>query len=180
MRILVTGASGSGTTTLGRALSRELDVAFFDVDDYFWLPTDPPYQHQRDPGARLALIAADLGKAPRSVTSGSVINWGMALEDSFSFVVFLALPAELRLAPLREREVARFGRADPKFLDWAAAYDTGHLDVNSRSGDERWIARRQCPVLCIEGDSPVAERVAGVTKALSNLPTATAAAEVRR
>ena len=65
MRVLVTGASGSGTTTLGRALSRELEASFFDVDDYFWVPTEPPYQQQRDSSARLSLLLADLAKAPQ-------------------------------------------------------------------------------------------------------------------
>lgn len=166
MRLLVTGASGSGTTTLARALSRELAVPFFDVDDYYWLPTEPPYQKQRDPGARLSLLAADLAGAPRSVTSGSVIHWGGELEDSFTLIVFLSLPPGLRLARLHARELARFGRADEKFLEQAAQYDRGDSDENSRAGDERWLAVRSCPVLRLEGDGPVAERVAEVTKAL--------------
>ena len=168
MRVLVTGASGSGTTTLGRAVSRELEVAFFDADDYFWVPTDPPHQQQRDPSARLSLLVADLANVPQSVTAGSVINWGGELEDSFSLIVFLTLPRELRLARLREREVARFGRADSKFLEWAAQYDDGSVDVNSRTGDERWLTKRSCPVLRVEGDISVPERVARVAKALSD------------
>jgi hypothetical protein len=64
MRVLVTGAAGSGTTTLGRALSGELKIAFFDVDDYFWLPTEPPYQQKRNRSARFSLLVADLAKAP--------------------------------------------------------------------------------------------------------------------
>ena len=183
MRVLVTGAAGSGTTTLGRALSRELKVAFFDADDYFWLPTEPLYQQQRDPSIRLSLLVADLAKLPHSVISGSVINWGAELEDSFALIVFLALQPQLRLARLREREVARFERADPAFLKSAAQYDVGCLDVNSRIGDERWLTKRSSPVLRIEGDISVPERVARVVKALSNLhlqPTASAAAEVRR
>ena len=168
MRVLVTGASGSGTTTLGRALSGELEVAFFDVDDYFWVPTEPPYQEQRDPSARLSLLVADLAKVPQSVTAGSVINWGGELEDSFSLIVFLALPHELRVARLCEREIARFGRADSKFLAWAAQYDDSSVDVNSRRGDESWLTKRSCPVLRVEGDISVPERVARVAKALSN------------
>ncbi len=168
MRVLVTGASGSGTTTLGRALSGELKAAFFDVDDYFWVPTEPPYQQQRDPGARLSLLVADLAKVPQSVISGSVINWGAELEDSFSLIVFLTLEPELRLAWLREREVARFGRVDSKFFDWAAQYDESSVDVNSRIGDENWLTRRSCSVLRIEGDISIPERVARVTNALSN------------
>ena len=183
MQVLVTGASGSGTTTLGRALSRELEVEFFDVDDYFWVPTKPPYQQQRKPSARLSLLVADLAKVPRSVTSGSVINWGGALEDSFSLIVFLALQPELRLARLRAREDARFGRADPTFLDWAAQCDGEALDVNSRTGDEKWLKKRVCPVLRIEGDIQIPEKVARVAKVLSHLhsqPTASVAAEMRR
>ena len=169
MRVLVTGASGSGSTTLGRALSRELKVAFFDTDDYFWLPSEPPYQRQRDPGARLSLLVADLAKAPHAIASGSVIQWGRELEDSFSLIVFLTLQAELRLSRLRKRELARFGRADEKFLGEAAQYDEGRSDENSRIGDERWLAERSCPVLRIEGDIPVRERVARVATALSDL-----------
>ena len=168
MRVLVTGASGSGTTTLGRALSTELKIAFFDADDYFWLPTDPPYQQQRDPNARLSLLVADLAKVPHSVTSGSVINWGGELEDAFSSIVFLTLQPELRLARLLEREIARLGRADSEFLKSAAQYDEGYLDQNSRMGDERWLAKRSCPVLRIEGDTSGPERVARVANALSN------------
>jgi adenylate kinase family enzyme len=183
MRVLVTGASGSGTTTLGRALSRELEVAFFDVDDYFWVPTEPPYQQQRDSSTRLSLLVSDLAKASQSVTAGSVINWGGDLEDSFSLIVFLTLRPDLRLARLNAREIGRFGRADSKFLQWAAQYDEGSVEVNSLKGDERWLTKRTCPVLRIEGDVSVAERVSRVAKALSNLhlrPTDSAAAEVRR
>jgi adenylate kinase family enzyme len=166
MRVLVTGASGSGTTTLGRALSTKLKVAFFDVDDYFWLPTEPLYQQQRDPGARLSLLVADLARAPRAIAAGSVIHWGRALEDSFSLIVFLTLQPDLRLARLRAREVARFGRADAKFLEAAARYDEGHSEENSRIGDERWLAERSCPVLRIEGDISVQERLARVANTL--------------
>ena len=166
MRVLITGASGSGTTTLGRALAGELEAAFFDVDDYFWLPSEPPYRRARDPRARLSLFVADLAKAPRSVISGSVINWSAPLEDSFSQIVFLALPPELRLARLLERETARFGRANPEFMESAAQYDRGDADENSRIGDERWLTRRACPVLRIEGDLSVGERLARVTNAL--------------
>lgn len=37
------GASGSGTTTLARALADHWSVPHADADDYFWVPTDPPY-----------------------------------------------------------------------------------------------------------------------------------------
>lgn len=41
--IHIYGASGSGTSTLGKKISEELGYRFLDSDDYFWLPTDPRF-----------------------------------------------------------------------------------------------------------------------------------------
>lgn len=41
--IHILGASGSGTTTLARALAVKTGYAHFDTDDYFWLPTKVPF-----------------------------------------------------------------------------------------------------------------------------------------
>lgn len=41
--IHIYGASGSGTSTLGKFISEQLGYTFMDTDDYFWLPTDPKY-----------------------------------------------------------------------------------------------------------------------------------------
>lgn len=41
--IHIYGASGSGTSTLGRLISEQLGYTFMDTDDYFWLPTNPKY-----------------------------------------------------------------------------------------------------------------------------------------
>lgn len=45
--IHILGASGSGTTTLAKVLSDELGYAHFDSDDYFWIPTEPPFTTKR-------------------------------------------------------------------------------------------------------------------------------------
>ena len=58
-RIHILGASGSGTTALGRALAEHLHVPHFDTDDYFWVPTDPPYTHQRERTERAQLLMDD-------------------------------------------------------------------------------------------------------------------------
>jgi uridine kinase len=170
MRILVTGASGSGTTTLGRTLSVCLGSSFLDADDYYWIPTDPPYEKKRDPAARLQLILADLRKSSSTVVAGCVRNWGGELEDSFSLIVFLILDAEVRVARLQEREMSELGRVNEAFLEWAAQYDTGRMPGRSRALHEKWLSERSCPVLRLEGDLSVAERVARVIEALSNQP----------
>ncbi|ASR09775.1 hypothetical protein CHY08_18390 [Rhizobium leguminosarum bv. viciae] len=60
VHIHVMGASGSGTTSLGRALAERLDIAHLDTDDFFWMPTDPPFTTPRDADERIRLHLDDL------------------------------------------------------------------------------------------------------------------------
>ena len=167
-RILITGASGSGTITLGRALATRLTGVFYDGDDYYWVPTDPPFQRKQDPAIRLSRLLQDLQNVSPAVLAGSILNWGLELEESFSLIVFLTVPAEIRVVRLREREVQRSGRVDPAFLAWAGQYDEGTLQGRSLSKHEKWLAKRSCPVLRIDGDTSTECRLAQVLDVLNS------------
>ena len=45
--IHIVGASGAGTSTLGQALERKYGYKWMDTDNYFWVPTDPPFNQAR-------------------------------------------------------------------------------------------------------------------------------------
>ena len=171
MNILITGASGSGTTTLGVALATHLHGVALDADSYYWLSTETPYTHQRrDKSERNALLIKDMQASETMIISGSIMNYGDSLENLFDLTVFLYLPAEI----LKAREEARFGSASPEFLDWAAQYDSGPA-VGSRSlaNHTVWLCQRTCPVLRLEGDMTVEARVRCVVaehKRLALLP----------
>jgi hypothetical protein len=96
------------------------------------------------------------------------MNWGAELENSFSLVVFLTLNAEIRVARLRVRELAMLGQIDPEFLEWAGQYEEGRLPGRSRRRHEQWLSERSCPVLRLDGDLSVDERLTRVVQALSN------------
>ncbi|MCU0756656.1 MAG: GNAT family N-acetyltransferase [Xanthomonadales bacterium] len=170
MRIHLTGASGTGTTTLGAALAAELDAVHLDADAFYWLSSDPPFQHKRAAEQRLAALHEQLQAAPRAVLSGSIVGWGTAVEDAFDLIVFLQLDAAIRVERLCQREIARLGHADPAFLERAAQYDEGPPEGRSLAKHQRWLAARRCPVLTLAGDLSVAERVARVRAALAALP----------
>ncbi|MFE0758156.1 AAA family ATPase [Inquilinus sp. NPDC058860] len=169
-RIHITGASGSGTTTLGRVLAVETGALHLDTDDFYWLPTDPPFREKRPVPDRLALLEAALGRADRWVLTGSLIGWGDPLIPRFDLAVFLHIPPELRLERLQAREVERYGAEAlapggamhvtyHAFLDWAEAYDVGTRVGRNLEAHNAWLARLPCPVLRIEGDTTVEERV---------------------
>lgn len=160
MKIHITGASGSGTSTLGRALATELQGAFLDADDYFWSPSTPPYQIQRPASERLALLLTDVGRADTVVVSGSVSAWGTDIEDAFDCIVFLYVDTDIRLARLRAREIQRYGTVNPAFLEWAAQYDAGPPEGRSLAKQRAWLAERKCPILCLEGSRTTEDCVA--------------------
>src|SRR4051812_29741968 len=114
------GASGSGTTTLARALANHWAVPHADADDYFWVPTDPPFVEKRPESDRLSLMRNVFVPREAWVLSGSMVGWGEAVTDECDAIVFLTLDPEVRLRRLEEREVRR--RAGLTFdpLAWEA------------------------------------------------------------
>lgn len=168
-RVYITGAAGSGTSFLGRALAARLDVPHLDTDDFFWAPTDPPYTVRRPAEERVALIGAAQGAADW-VLSGAVEGWGDALVEGASLIVFLQTPTPVRLARIRRREGAKFGaRIKPggdmeiqhrDFLNWAAAYDEPYFRGRSLHRHRDWLAGRSEPVLNLSGTQPLDDMIA--------------------
>ena len=132
--------------------------------------TDPPFQVVREHLERQDLLKRDLKQNSAWVLCGSLCGWGDFAIPLFDLAVFLWLPVEIRMQRLRQREPARYGEGpdhqrDPRyaqhmeFLDWAAACDTGGADMHSRSCHENWMATPPCPLLRIEEDLPVEQKV---------------------
>ena len=177
-RIHITGASGAGTTTLGRALADRLGVPHHDSDDFYWVPTNPPYREVRPAAERFTLMESMFLGRSDWVLSGSVEGWAEAIAPLFDFIVFLSVPAELRLARLRDRETRRFGleavspggwrHAETEdFIEWASHYDDGSREGRSRQRHEAWLKTQRCPLLRLDGDRPAAGLVEDVLRALT-------------
>jgi adenylate kinase family enzyme len=171
-RIHILGASGSGTSTLGEAIANELVAQHFDTDDFYWLPTNPPFTTPRPAAERLDLLGKTLATHPSWVLSGSALKWGDPLVPFYDFIVFLSLNPILRMERLRVRERARYGHriesggdmveASAAFLTWAAAYDTAGLEPRSRVAHEAWLAVRTVPVLRLDSSAPLETLTAAV------------------
>lgn len=164
--IHIFGASGSGTSTLGRALAADMGLTHMDSDDYYWLPTDPQYTAKRPVEERLRLMNADIDAADRGVViSGSLTGWGDPLIPRFTHVIRLNTPTEVRIERLKAREYAHFGerireggdmhQAHLEFLDWAAQYDTGDVSMRSKACHDEWEKLLPCPVTIAPGNMPL-------------------------
>ena len=102
-RLHVTGAAGTGTTTLGQALAGALAAPHHDADDYVWLPTPERFARMRPQPDRLRLMEEMFLSAPAWVLSGSVIPWGEALGAHLDAAIFLRAPTQVRMERLRGR-----------------------------------------------------------------------------
>ena len=159
MNILITGAAGSGTSTLGRELSKTVpDLEFLDADDFFWLPTNPPYQFKRHPDERLTLLLSQM-ESKNIVLSGSVTSWGIKHEISFDLIIFLYLETEIRLERLKKRELKKLGTIDDEFIAWASEYDNPKFSGINFVKHQNWLSQQKCRVLKIEGNLSIQERI---------------------
>jgi adenylate kinase family enzyme len=171
-RIGITGASGCGVTTLGKALAARLGAVHIDTDDYYWVATEPPYREKRDVPARLRGIRAAQARTGRWVLSGALEGWADGVAAEAELIVFLEAPTALRLERLRRRERERFGdsllpggamhETHRDFIEWAGHYEDGTQPGRSRPRQERWLAASTREVLRLDSTRPVAQLVAAV------------------
>lgn len=169
MRIHILGASGSGTTTLGKALSRELNYQHLDTDDFFWMSTNPPFQVKRPVDKRIESLSAVLKNHKNWILTGSLCGWGDVFISDFDLVIFLYLPQDIRLSRLKKREIDRYGAqieegspmydAHEAFMTWASKYDHGDENMRSKALHEKWIQALECKVLSINGDIELEDKV---------------------
>lgn len=165
--IHIYGASGSGTSTLGRKICEELGYKFMDNDDYFWLPTNPKYTTKRNKEERLALMKKDISENDNVVISGSLVDWGDELIPLFTLAIRLVTDTEIRIKRLKIRENKKFGdRIMPdgdmyanhiEFIEWAKKYDTGSVNMRSKAKHDEWQKMILCKQLVLDGADDLEE-----------------------
>lgn len=159
--IHIFGASGSGTSTLGKKICFELGYKFMDTDDYFWLPTNPKFTTKRNVDERLAMMKTDIQNAENVVISGSLVDWGDELIPLFTLAIRLTTATDIRISRLTKREREEFGtRIDfggdmfdnhQEFIAWAKSYDTGDLTIRSKAKHDEWQKTLQCKLIELNG-----------------------------
>lgn len=165
--IHIYGASGSGTSILGRKICEELGYKFMDTDDYFWLPTNPKYTTKRNKEERLALMKKDISENDNVVISGSLVDWGDELIPLFTLAIRLVTDTEIRIKRLKIRENKKFGdRIMPggdmyanhiEFIEWAKKYDTGSVNMRSKAKHDEWQKMILCKQIVLDGADDLEE-----------------------
>ncbi len=171
MKINILGASGSGVTTTGNALAVQLNIPYFDSDDYFWkLTPSMPFSVRENKELRNQKIKLELSVLKSWVLGGSIFQWGEAVFPEFDLIIFLWIPPQIRVDRIKLREFNRYGNIiykDPErkkqfddFVIWAQDYDhvSGIANRNIYA-HKKWLATMNCPILEIIGDFTTDQRI---------------------
>jgi hypothetical protein len=170
VHIHVTGASGPGTTSLGRVLAKEIGISHLDTDDFFWLRTDPLFTTPRDREERIDLlrkralphqgwvlsgVRAGLGREDRAAVRPGRVPCAWSRSVDCSGCATGRRPAMARASG----PAATIVDEHREFMEWAARYDTAGLEQRSLVAHEQWLATQTCPVLRLDSSRPVADLV---------------------
>lgn len=103
------------------------------------------------------LMEQDIAQHKKVVIPGSLTGWGDPLIPGFDLAVRLVTDTQIRIARIKAREAERFGdrilpggdmyKQHQDFLEWAAAYDTGDVDIRSKALHDQWQKLLGCPSL---------------------------------
>ena len=169
-RVLFIGASGSGTTTLGKAYAQKLGIPHIDLDNLFWKPTEIPFTEFRTQEELLTLANSKIYNHKSWVISGDPSKWGIGIEGRLTKVIFLECPTKVRVVRLNKRALDTLGdsvtvggsnhETHQRFIEWTKYYDKGGLPGRSREKQLAWLDTLDCEIVKFRSDAPLDELIA--------------------
>ena len=169
MKIIIFGASGSGTTTLANEIETRTDFKHLDADDYYWKKTNPPYQIKTPLTERNENLKIDFKKFENVVLSGSMVSWGYEWQTAFDLAIFIKLENTERMERLKKRETLRYGeklltdeniiKNSNEFLEWANQYENPNCKGRSLKTHNNWMEMLDCKVLRLNGANELSKKV---------------------
>ncbi len=160
-KILVIGASGSGTSTIGRLLAQHLNIAHRESDEYFWKKTFLPFTEWHTDDEIAYLLKSDVLTLPDWVMSGDPSGWGDSIIPELTLVVFLWVPINIRVERILKRDREKYGdrvleggdmyENHQSFVEWTQLYDKGGVTGRTKQKQEDWMSQLNCPKIRLEG-----------------------------
>jgi adenylate kinase family enzyme len=174
MKIHLLGPSGSGTSTLGKLIAEKYNIPWFDSDNIFWIKTDPPFIVKREKDERINILKEIFAKNKSLVLSGSAIEWGDFIREYLDIIIYKYIEQGIRIERLKRREKERYGnRIDEgndmyktylEFIEWAKKYETGGMEMRSRTSELYWIKDVKGKIIILEENKTPEEELKIVSK----------------
>lgn len=172
--IIIFGSAGSGKTTLGKMVAKELEFPYFDIDDYIWRKdTERPFTIMYAREEKAGRLMSDIVQGKYFVMAGSMDSFNAPFVPLFDLAVHITAPVDVRITRIHEREYSLFGERileggdmyedHQRFLEQSAKYDTdGSPCMEMHSA---WAGSLPCKVLRLNGVEALNENVERIVNA---------------
>ena len=169
--ICICGLNGCGKSTLGRELSRKINLRHMDVEDYYFTDKDDPYAHSRTRDEVEELLYADTCAYPKFIFSAVNGNMSERVNEKYTLVIYLSATVDVRAERIEARALERFGE---RVLPGGDMYERERAffefaKKRNASSVEAWLETLTCPVLRLDGEKPMEENLSHVVHFLSKL-----------
>ena len=161
--IIVCGLNGAGTSTLGKALARELGFYFIDNETLYFPKESPdyPYFSPRSREEVKQSLMQDIQAHDNFVFAAVKGDCGEGIYPLFQYAVLMDVPKDIRMRRVRDRSFMKFGH---RILPGGDLYEQEEKFfelVQSREADtvEEWVRSLSCPVIRVDGTKPVEANV---------------------
>lgn len=168
--ILICGLNGVGKSTLGKALAKELNYRFIDIEDIYFPKDNSDYLYANprsfeEVRSVLSNMTAESGSFVLASVKG---NFGEEVISRFRVVVYIEAPKEMRVRRVYNRSYSKFGK---RICEGGDLYEkeSAFFDlVKSREEDmvEKWLRSVSCRVIRIDGTLPVCDNIKLLMKQL--------------
>lgn len=167
--IIITGSSGSGKSTLGRLVAAELNIPYFDIDDFLWRWDTPvPYTVMCSREEKISGLMNAIAPHDHFCMGGSMSSFHEHFDPLFDLSVLLTCDPALRTRRIQARKLQQFGtrilpggdmyEENCRFLASVPSYDDGTGSPNLRD-HTAWLESLPCPMLRLDGARPLEENV---------------------
>ena len=161
--IIICGLNGTGKSTLGMALAKELKFHFIDNEDLFFPKKNPKYMYA-SPRSHVEvgkLLLTEIKAHENFIFASVKGDYGENIYPFFQYAVLIDVPKEIRIQRVKNRSFQKFGN---RMLPGGDLYEVEERFlslVKSRAENtvEEWIQSLSCPIIRIDGTRPIKENI---------------------
>jgi len=162
--ICICGLNGCGKTTLAATLAKELNFKHMDVEDYYFVSSDNPYASSRTRGEVEVLLLEDIRRNPCFVFSAVNGNMNPEINACYDLVIYLDVPADIRMKRIRARAFEKFGNRILPGGDMYEQEEAFFKRAETRNADPilDWVKNLSCRTVFLDGIRPIEENVKNI------------------
>ncbi len=161
--IIICGLNGAGKSTLAKALAKEINYRFIDIEDLYFPKGNPEYMYSNPRSfEEVESILSNIILENDSFVLASVKgNFKEDIVSHFKCAIYIDVSKEIRIKRVYERSYNQFGE---RMCEGGDLYEKEQAFFDFvRSRDENavknWLDTVSCPIIKVDGTLPVADNV---------------------